>query len=132
MAFTKATWRAVEGFPENMYTGEDQAFSLALVRRGYSAALLPEASVSWRPPPTWGQNARMFFTYCRGDIRSRGRVKHAIRALAWLAAPALWRRRGTPTRALIFTGAAGYVALPVQRAWRTRGHYPGLDASRSS
>jgi hypothetical protein len=85
MAFTKTTWRALGGFPEGVYAGEDQAFSVELVARGYRAVLLPEASVAWRPPPTWRENATMFFTYCRGDVRSR-RARHAARALAWTGA----------------------------------------------
>ena len=118
MAFTKSTWRAVGGFPERVHAGEDQAFSVALVERGYHAVLVPEASVAWRPPPTWAANARMFFTYCRGDVRSR-RARHAARALAWTTGPALIFRGGRPARLLGLLGAAGYVALPVHRAWRS-------------
>ena len=118
MAFTKATWRAVGGFPEGVYAGEDQAFSLALVRAGRTADLLPEASVSWRPPRTWRANARMFFIYCRGDVRSRGRIRHALRAAAWAGAPLLLLKGGAAARLLVLAGAAGYVALPAQRARR--------------
>lgn len=119
MAFTKTTWRSVGGFPEGVYAGEDQAFSLALVRQGWRAMLLPEATVSWRPPPTWRANAIMFFTYCRGDIRSRGRGRHLVRALAWSAAPALLVRGGSSNRVLVIAGTAAYTALPVHRAWRS-------------
>jgi glycosyltransferase involved in cell wall biosynthesis len=119
MAFTKTTWRALGGFPERVYAGEDQAFSVALVERGYRAVLVPEASVSWRPPSTWGENARMFFTYCRGDVRSR-RARHAARALAWTAGPTLLLGGGARARLLALLGAGAYVALPVQRAWRSR------------
>ncbi len=119
MAFTKTTWRALGGFPEGVYAGEDQAFSVALVRRGYSAVLLPEATVAWRPPPTWGENARMFFTYCRGDVRSSGRARHAARALAWTVGPALaWRGRAL-ARTLVAVGGCGYLALPLHRARRS-------------
>lgn len=119
MAFAKTTWRTLGGFPEGVYAGEDQAFSVSLVERGYRAVLLPEASVAWRPPSTWGENARMFFTYCRGDVRSRGRARHAARALAWTAGPALARRGGAAPRLLVLLGAAGYLALPVHRARRS-------------
>lgn len=118
MAFTKTTWRTLGGFPERVYAGEDQAFSVALVERGYRAVLVPEASVAWRPPSTWEANARMFFTYCRGDVRSR-RARHAARALAWTAGPALLLRGSARARMAALLGAAGYLALPVQRAWRS-------------
>lgn len=117
MAFTKTTWRALGGFPERVYAGEDQAFSVALVERGYRAVLVPEASVAWRPPSSWTENARMFFTYCRGDVRSR-RARHAARALAWTAGPALLVRGGARAQLLALLGAGGYVALPLHRARR--------------
>jgi cellulose synthase/poly-beta-1,6-N-acetylglucosamine synthase-like glycosyltransferase len=119
MAFTRTTWRDVGGFPEGVYAGEDQAFSVALVERGYRAVLVPEASVAWRPPSTWTENARMFFTYCRGDVRSGSRSRHAARALAWTAGPMLaWRGGGLP-RGLVLLGGAGYLALPIHRARRS-------------
>ena len=118
MAFRKGTWQALGGFPERVYAGEDQAFSVALVESGYRAVLVPEASVAWRPPSTWCQNAKMFFTYCRGDVRSR-RARHAVRALAWMAGPALLLRGGR-ARVLALLGAGGYLALPFHRAWRSR------------
>ena len=124
MAFTKTTWRAVGGFPEGVYAGEDQAFSVALVNRGFSAVLLPAASVAWRPPPTWTENARMFFTYCRGDVRSGSRWRHGARALAWTAGPLLGSRGGRAARALVLAGAAAYLALPLHRARRS-----GIPAS---
>jgi cellulose synthase/poly-beta-1,6-N-acetylglucosamine synthase-like glycosyltransferase len=119
MAFTKTTWRAVGGFPEGVYAGEDQAFSVALVERGYGAVLVPEASVAWRPPSTWAENARMFFTYCRGDVRSGDRSRHVARTLAWTAAPLLIRRGGTLSRMAVLLGGAGYLGLPIQRALRS-------------
>lgn len=119
MAFTKPTWQALGGFPERVYAGEDQAFSVALVERGYRAVLVPEASVAWRPPSTWMENAKMFFTYCRGDVRSR-RARHSARALAWAVGPVLLLRGGTRGRLVALLGAGGYLALPVQRAWRSR------------
>lgn len=120
MAFKKSNWRAVGGFPEGVYASEDQAFSLALVRSGCRPLLVPEASVAWRPPPTWSQTARMFFTYCRGDVRSRGRIPHALRALAWTAGPPLVRSRTRWIRTLILGFALAYVALPLHRARRSR------------
>jgi glycosyltransferase involved in cell wall biosynthesis len=116
MAFTKSAWRVVGGFPEDVYAGEDQAFSLALVRHGYRPRLVPEASVAWRPPPTWRQNARMFFTYCRGDIRSPGRGRHVARLAAWALAPRAALRGGPAMRSVLLLGALGYTGLPMRRA----------------
>ena len=115
MAFSKTAWKAVGGFPEEVYAGEDRALTTAVVRAGFRTTRAPAAVVKWRPPGTWGDNARMFFTYSRGDIRFPGRARHAARLAAWWvgARGLLAGRRG---RLLVAIGALGYMALPVHRA----------------
>jgi SAM-dependent methyltransferase len=116
MAFDRSVWRAGGGFPEVQYAGEDQAFTRAVVDEGFKAALAREAVVRWRPRGTYVENARMFYRYSRGDVRSKGRSRHVARLLAWSLGPAAVVRGPWPPRALTVAGAAAYVALPMQRA----------------
>lgn len=119
MAFSKSTWQAVGGFPERVFAGEDRAFTSAVVHRGFRTLRVPEAAVRWSPPSTWLGNARMFYTYSRGDIRAPGRARHLIRLAAWLAA-ARFAAGGWRVRVLLVSGSAAYLALPVHRARRAR------------
>jgi glycosyltransferase involved in cell wall biosynthesis len=117
MAFSKALWRAVGGFPEEVYAGEDRALTTAALRAGFRITRSPDAVVAWHPPSTWLDNARMFYTYSRGDIRFPGRKRHAARLAAWLfggrALAASW-----PVRGAAALGGAAYLALPFHRAQR--------------
>ena len=90
MAFSRAAWEEVGGFPEHVYAGEDLAFSAAAIDRGFRPTLVEEAAVSLAPPDHLARdNARMFATYTRGDIRTKGRGRHLARLAAWSAGPAL-------------------------------------------
>jgi glycosyltransferase involved in cell wall biosynthesis len=117
MAFRKSVWRALGGFPETVYAGEDRAFTSAAVHAGFRTTRSTDAAVRWRPPTTWIGNVRMFYTYCRGDIRFSGRKRHAVRLAAWVVGARCvaggWRARF----ALVLAGGA-YIALPLHRAWR--------------
>jgi glycosyltransferase involved in cell wall biosynthesis len=119
MAFRKSVWRAVGGFPEEVYAGEDRAFTSAVVRAGFRATRAADAVVKWRPPGTWAGNAKMFYTYSRGDIRFPGRARHAVRFASWVLAA---RFVAGSWRARVVIGVAGmaYIALPLDRARRGR------------
>jgi glycosyltransferase involved in cell wall biosynthesis len=117
MAFRKSIWREVGGFPEEVYAGEDRALTTAVARAGYRVMRAPDAVVAWRPPSTWMANAKMFYTYSRGDIRFPGRTRHAARFAAWLAV-ARGARSGWRARILLSAGGLAYIALPVHRARR--------------
>ena len=119
MAFTRAAWEAVGGFPEELYAGEDVWFSSAVVDSGVPAELVPGAEVSWRPRPTWEANARMYRVYARGDVRRGSRKRHAARALVWLASPPLALLGPRAARLAVLAGAALYLGLPAVRARRT-------------
>jgi glycosyltransferase involved in cell wall biosynthesis len=119
MGFSRAAWEAVGGFPEHVYAGEDLAFSSAALKHGYRAALVEEATVRWRPRTTWLENARMFATYTRGDIRTAGRSRHLARLVAWTAGPGLALEGGRAARLAVAAGAATYVWLPLRRARRS-------------
>ena len=119
LAFRKSAWRAVGKFPENVYAGEDRAFTTAVVRAGFPTARAPGAAVRWHPPATWIANARMFYTYSRGDVRSPGRSRHAVRLAAWIMAGRCVAA-GSRGRVAVALGGLAYIALPLQRARRDR------------
>jgi glycosyltransferase involved in cell wall biosynthesis len=119
MAFSRAAWKAAGGFREHVYAGEDLAFSAAAVELGFRATLAEEATVRWRPRATWGANARMFATYTRGDIRTKGRARHVARLAAWTVGPALFVKGGLVGKVLVAGGATAYLWLPMRRARRS-------------
>ena len=122
MGFHRDVWQAVGGFPEHQYAGEDQAFAHTAVENRFTATLAPDAVVHWRPPGSWAANARMFYRYCRGDVRSNGRARHGLRLIAWTVGSTTAVRGRWRTRVLIGAGAAAYIALPLERARRARLH----------
>jgi glycosyltransferase involved in cell wall biosynthesis len=119
MAFSRAAWEAAGGFPEHVYAGEDLAFSAAAIDLGFDATLVEEAVVRWRPRTSWPENARMFATYTRGDIRTKGRARHLARLAAWTAGPWLFLKGGLPGRLFVVAGATAYLWLPMRRARRS-------------
>jgi glycosyltransferase involved in cell wall biosynthesis len=119
MAFSRAAWEAAGGFREHVYAGEDLAFSAAAVELGFRPTLVEEATVRWRPRTTWAENARMFATYTRGDIRTKGRSRHLARLAAWTAGPLIFLKGGPAGKALVSAGAAAYLWLPMRRARRS-------------
>ena len=119
MAFSRAAWEAAGGFREHVYAGEDLAFSAAAVELGFRPALVEDATVRWRPRTTWAETARMFATYTRGDIRTKGRARHVARLAAWTAGPLLVLKGGPAGKLLVTGGAAAYLWLPMRRARRS-------------
>jgi glycosyltransferase involved in cell wall biosynthesis len=119
MAFSRAAWAAVGGFPEYVYSGEDLAFTAAAVKRGFRATLVEEAEVRWRPRATWLETAAMFATYTRGDIRTEGRARHLARLAAWLGGTAIYAKGDWRARLIVGSAAAAYVWLPLRRARRS-------------
>jgi hypothetical protein len=118
MAFSRTAWRAVGGFPERVYAGEDVAFSSAVVRAGFTGVLVPEAAVRWRPRSGWRSNARMYVTYARGSIRGDGRRRNLVRLAAYAGGGALAVTGGFAGRVALAGGFAAYVGLPLGRARR--------------
>jgi GT2 family glycosyltransferase len=120
MAFSKEAWKAAGGFPVLQYAGEDLAFSLAAISRGFRAALATDAVIRWRPRSTWTDTARMFFVYCRGDVRSPPRARHVMRLTAWTFGPLVVIRGSPRARTIVLGGVLAYLALPFRRAWKRR------------
>ncbi|MEA2194103.1 MAG: hypothetical protein QOG42_537, partial [Solirubrobacteraceae bacterium] len=84
MAFSVAAWRAARGMPEGHHAGEDRGFVLAVMAAGLRVVRASDAAVRWPPPSTWRANVRQFHRYARGDVRLRGRGRHALRAATWV------------------------------------------------
>jgi GT2 family glycosyltransferase len=119
MAFTRACWRAAGGFPEQVNTGEDVAFSTAALASARRATLAPDAVVRWRGRQTWSANARMYWRYAEGDAILGAQPRAFIRGGAWALAGLLLLSGGRRGRAMVSAGALAYVSLPVARARRT-------------
>ncbi len=87
-AFRKDAWKAVGGYPEWLYTGEDTLFAEQFLRSGFRIAYAPDAIVSWRPRPSLRKVIKMFFLYGRGNGRiENGNLKGSI---YWLRYHLLW------------------------------------------
>jgi len=126
IAFTRTVWEALDGFPEELYAGEDVAFSRAAVRSGFRARLASAAAVAWRPRPTWRANARMYWLYGRGSVRRGGSLRHVLRFAGWAFVVAAAARRTWPARLASAGGIGAYLSVPVLRARRARVGPAGL------
>jgi len=66
LAFRRAVWQALGGFPERLDFGEDTAFITAAVEAGFRLEVAPEAIVLWRPRRTYREVVRQFYHYADG------------------------------------------------------------------
>ena len=120
VAFTRTGWAAAGGFPEDLATGEDVSFGLAVARHGIVAAA-PDALVGWTQRDGLAATWRMYRGYGRASTAGGNRallLRDGARGLAYVAAPMLAR---TPLgRRLVAVGAVAYLSLPVVRALRAQ------------
>ncbi len=120
MAFRRAVWESMGGFPVGLRSSEDRAFSTAVGHSGFRVAYAPRAAVHWRPRTSLRAYLEMFFSYSRGDVRVRPRTRHVIRASAYVAAAfVLWRGSALTRKASACAGFA-YIWLPLHRAREDR------------
>lgn len=116
VAFTRDAWKAVDGFPEHLATGEDVSFGLAISRIG-TVATAPDALVGWTQRDGIAATWRMYRGYGRSSTDGGDRallVRDGVRGLAYLAAPLLALHPAG--RRLVAAGALAYLSLPVARA----------------
>jgi hypothetical protein len=116
VAFTREAWKAVDGFPEHLATGEDVSFGLAISRIG-AVATAPDALVGWTQRDGIAATWRMYRGYGRSSTDGGDRallVRDGVRGLAYLAAPLLALHPAG--RRLVAAGALAYLSLPVARA----------------
>jgi len=101
LAFRKAVWEALGGYPEWLDYCEDLLFDLWLREDGYRIVFAPEAVVRFRPRPSLRAFFWQYYRYARGDGKADlWPLRHAIRYATYLvAAPLLlfltFRRRTT-------------------------------------
>ena len=127
VAFTRAAWARVGGYPEWLDYCEDLVFDLALRGAGCRFAWAPEAVAAFRPRATPRAFFLQYFRYARGDGKADlWRERHAVRYATYLGLPlalALARRRPRLLVPLALA-AAGYVRRPYARLLPQLGPLP--------
>ena len=120
IAYRKAAWEAIGGYPEWLDYCEDLVFDLRLRAAGFRFAFAPEARVAFRSRPNLRAFARQYYRYARGDGKADlWRWRHAVRYLTYLGAvPALLALAvcASPWWALGFVaGGAAMLRTPYRR-----------------
>lgn len=126
VAFTKAAWQAVGGYPEWLDYCEDLVFDQRLKAAGFRFAWAPAAVVHFRPRPDAGAFFRQYYRYACGDGKADlWRRRHAARYAAYLflVMTALSGRHAPRLWPVVLLGAAGYLRRPLQHLWP---HLSGL------
>jgi glycosyltransferase involved in cell wall biosynthesis len=85
VAFTRAAWRRVGGYPEYMEYAEDTLFDLRLKQTGPRFRFQPSALVRWRMVPTLGGVYRQFRNYATSDGELGNWFIHYQKAFVLLA-----------------------------------------------
>jgi glycosyltransferase involved in cell wall biosynthesis len=119
VAFTKAAWHTVGGYPAWLDYCEDLVFDFALLKNYGSFAFAPDAIAYFTPRASLKSFFRQYYLYARGDGKAHLWLKrHLIRYATYLI--------GLPGIALLSTlspwflllyviGAALYLKRPYQR-----------------
>lgn len=108
LAFRRAVWETLGGYPEWLDYCEDLLFDLWLREDGYRILFAPQALVHFRPRPSLRAFFWQYYRYARGDGKADlWPLRHAIRYATYLVAtPTLLRlavrRRGPATDAPLF------------------------------
>jgi len=136
VAFRRAAWEAVGGYPEWLDFSEDVIFDLAVRRQFGPFVFVPEALVDFRPRGSLRALARQYYQYARGDGKANLFPRqHAVRYFAYLvAAPLLVYAALTVSPWLWLVGAAAglaYLRLPLRRLWPRLRSMPPADQVRA-
>lgn len=124
VAFRKAAWEAVGGYPEWLDYSEDLVFDMRLKEQGCCFLFAPRALVYFRPRSSLRAFYLQYYRYARGDGKADlWRKRHAVRYGAYAVVPVLaawaWRRRrvgiGKAVLALVVIAGAGYCRRPYMR-----------------
>jgi glycosyltransferase involved in cell wall biosynthesis len=127
VAFCKAAWACVGGYPEWASHCEDLVFDLALKRAGFRFAFVPDALVLFRPRESLRAFARQYYLYARGDGVAglwprRYAIRYGVYAVGLLLILAVLRR--PQILGLLLIGGLAYCAQPLRRLLRRA---PALD-----
>ena len=120
VAFTKAAWQSVGGYPEWLDYCEDLVFDFALLEQYRPFAFAPEAIAYFRPRSSLRAFFKQYYLYARGDGKANLWLKrHLIRyATYWVALPGI-ALLGNNVSAWLYllylVGAAAYLKRPYQR-----------------
>jgi glycosyltransferase involved in cell wall biosynthesis len=120
VAFTKAAWQSVGGYPEWIDYCEDLVFDFALRDKYGPFAFAPEAIVHFRPRSTLRSFFQQYYQYARGDGKANLWLKrHLLRYAAYfIATPIITILSAKLSRwfaGLYVIGAALYLKRPYQR-----------------
>lgn len=124
IAFRKAAWESIGGYPQWLDYCEDLVFDLRLKEAGYRFTFVPDALVYFRPRSTLRAFFHQYYRYARGDGKADlWRKRHAIRYATYSVGPLIaewaWRhRRGAPGKLALLTvalGASVYCRRPYAR-----------------
>jgi glycosyltransferase involved in cell wall biosynthesis len=120
VAFRKAVWAAVGGYPEWIDYCEDLIFDLRIRQVSGAFAFAPGAVAHFRPRPSLAAFYRQYYRYARGDGKADlWRRRHLIRYATYLVGAPLIMIAGAwvhPLLWLLFVpGAALYLAAPYRR-----------------
>ncbi len=119
VAYTKAAWQAVGGYPEWIDYCEDLLFDFALREKFGPFAFAPEALVYFKPRSSLRSFYKQYYLYARGDGKANLWLKrHLIRYGTYLVGVPLIASLGliSPWFLLLYViGAALYLKRPYQR-----------------
>lgn len=97
IAFCRAIWHKVGGYPEFLFNAEDTLFDKKMISAGAQIEFVPDAIVYWHPRSTPFGLVRQFFNYRRCDIEAgiwkRTYARSMVTTLSLLGAvfmPWLW------------------------------------------
>lgn len=122
VAFRKAAWEAVGGYPEWLDYCEDLLFDFALRHVGCRFLFQPKALVYFRPRGSLRAFFKQYYRYARGDGKSDiWRQRHLVRygtyllLLPTLLALAIWHSSWWGLALLL--GLAAMLRTPYRRLW---------------
>lgn len=132
VAFRKAAWESVGGYPEWLDYCEDLVFDFRLKEQYQPFSFAPDAAVHFRPRGNLRSFFRQYYQYARGDGKADlWRKRHAIRYLTYLVAGpglVLLALFHSPWWWLVLlAGAAIYVLTPYRRLWPMLATYGPVD-----
>ena len=135
IAFRKAAWQTVGGYPEWLDYCEDLVFDLRLKATSAPQAFAPDALVYYRPHGSLKSFFKTYRRYARGDGKADlWRKRHAARyatyglavplifALGWKVHKSLW--------SLYALGAAVYLRAPYKRLRSVLAETARVNAAR--
>ncbi|MGP3535446.1 glycosyltransferase [Microbacterium sp. RD1] len=120
VAFPRAVWREVGGYPEWLDYCEDLVFDLTVREAGRRFTFAPDAVVAWVGRPNLLAFAKQYYRYARGDGKA-GLFprRHGLRYGAYAFALSAWWI--SPWLFLLGAiGFAAYIRTSLRRVWERR------------